>query len=63
MTKTKKKQLKKAIKDLLMRLIRRVDIENNITKKPIVHKHKLASDFAKSIMYEILTLEIIKEDE
>lgn len=56
MTKTQEKRLKKAIKDLLIRLIRKVE-----TETPVEHRHKLASDFAESIMYEIVILEILKE--
>jgi hypothetical protein len=55
MTETQEKRLKKAIKDLLMRLIRKVDSE-----KPIEHKHKLANEFTEAIMYEIVILDILK---
>jgi hypothetical protein len=55
MTETQEKRLKKAIKDLLMRLIRKVESE-----KPIEHKHKLANEFTEVIMYEIVILDILK---
>jgi hypothetical protein len=60
MTENQEKQLKAAIKKILLRMIKKMDWEWGLISNGS-HQRKVVKEFTEAIMYEIVVLEILKE--